>query len=120
MCPKIELYNILSKSNGREAKASRNQPTWPVYQRMPILVKTFGGHTIELSFSRAHFIAQVKHAIAEKEGIPPDQQRLIYTGKQLEDHRTLIYYNIPPNASFHLVSRLVASADSRLQLVVKA
>jgi ubiquitin len=121
--PKIELYNTLSKSKkDREAKTSRTQPTGPVYQRMPILVKTLTGKNIELSVYQTDSIRKVKRAIEEKEGIPPNQQRLIYAGKQLEDHRALFFYNVLPNGILHLVLRLrpsEASADGRLQLFVR-
>jgi tetratricopeptide (TPR) repeat protein/ubiquitin len=123
VCPKIELYNTLSKSKkDREVNASRTQPTGPVYQRMPILVQTLTGITHELSVHRTDSIGTVKRAIEGKEGRPPDQQRLIYAGKQLEDHCTLDSYNVPPNATLHLVFRLrtsEASPDGRLRLFVK-
>ena len=75
-------------------------------RKMQIFVKTLTGKTITINIYQTDKIRTIKKKIYEKEGIPIDEQRLIFAGKQFENHRILYDYKIEKEATIHLILRL--------------
>ena len=71
-----------------------------------VYVKQMTGKTLAIMIGAENTIYELKLIIQHDDGIPPDQQRLIFEGKQLEDGRTVSSYNIMPSSTVHLVLRL--------------
>nr|GAT52727.1 cre-ned-8 protein [Mycena chlorophos] len=78
---------------------------------MLIKVKTLTGKEIELDIDSEDKITRIKEKVEEQSGVPPPQQRLIFSGRQLQDDKTAAEANIQPGAVLHLVLALRGGAQ---------
>jgi ubiquitin len=78
---------------------------------MQLMVKTLDGKTVTVEAEEEDTIEDIKNKIMEKEGVPVDQQRLIFGGKQLESDKTRADYDVQEDSTFHMVLRLRGGED---------
>ena len=100
------LFLFMATKHGIWQHNSTNCFAWERQERMKIYIKTLTGKTIPIFANPHDYIITLKNQICDKEGIPVDQQRLIFSPKQLEDEHTLASYKIQDGSTIHLVLRL--------------
>jgi large subunit ribosomal protein L40e len=105
LCQKVHpgLTSIGSRVDPELLQAARQKDNVTVDE---LYVQTLTGKTIRIDNANLKTVADLKEAIQDEEGIPPEQQRLIFNGRQLEDVQRLVDNNIQSGDTLHLILRL--------------
>ena len=109
------MFNAISCSQALVSHALVISPSAPILQiqkvsrlrgGMPLRVKTLSGKTMTVEVEPDESIEMLKERIRAQEGTPPEQQRIIFGGKQLDNTKSISDYNIDKDSTLHLVLRL--------------
>jgi len=119
MRKEISMNTAMLKEANNTAIKPKEENSYYDNNSMLIIIKTLPGKEFELYVNPNDTIEQVKKEVEDKEGIPPDQQRLIFGGMSLEDKMTLADYNIKDQSTLHLLIRRNAYDNTPMQIFIK-